>query len=94
MNSNFVDLRATVGRVLGLLGVLCAIVGIFVIEGISIEFPGIMLAGLGYYFSLTAQDRVGQTIGILAAALNVVSMGISGFEHPEPWVTKQGVDRP
>jgi hypothetical protein len=32
-----------VGRVLGLLGVVCAVVGIFVIEGISIELPGIML---------------------------------------------------
>jgi hypothetical protein len=82
VNSNFVDLRATVGRVLGLLGVLCAVVGIFVIEGISIEFPGIMLGGLGYYFCLTAQDRVGQTIGIFAAALSVVSMGISGLEGP------------
>ena len=94
MNSDFVGLRATVGRGLGLLGVLCAVVGIFVLNGISIEFPGIMLGGLGYYFSLTAQDRVGQTLGILAAALNVVSMGISGFEHPEPWVTKQGTYRP
>jgi hypothetical protein len=94
VNSNLVGLRATVGRVLGLLGVLCAVVGIFVINGISIEFPGIMLAGLGYYFCLTAGDRMGQTIGILAAALNVISMGISGFEHPEPWVTKQGVQRP
>jgi hypothetical protein len=94
VNSNFVDLRATVGRVLGLLGVICAIVGIFVIEGISIEFPGIMLGGLGYYFCLTAQDRVGQTIGILAAALNVVSTGISGLEHPEPWLNSHGVERP
>ncbi len=94
MNSNFVGLRATVGRGLGLLGVLCAVVGIFVINGISIEFPGIMLAGLGYYFSLTAQDRVGQTIGIFAAALNVVSMGISGFEHPQPWLNSHGVERP
>jgi hypothetical protein len=33
----------TVGRVLGLLGVICAVVGIFVVEGISIEFPGIKL---------------------------------------------------
>jgi uncharacterized RDD family membrane protein YckC len=94
VNSNFVDLRATVGRVLGVLGVLCAVVGIFVINGISIEFPGIMLAGLGYYFCLTAGDRMGQTIGILAAALNVVSMGISGFEHPQPWLNSHGVERP
>ncbi len=94
MNSNFVDLRATVGRVLGLLGLVCAVVGIFVLEGISIEFPGIMLGGLGYYFCLTAQDRVGQTLGILAAAVNVVFMGISGFEHLQPWVSNRGVERP
>jgi hypothetical protein len=43
MEKSSVSLRATVGRVLGVLGVLCAIVGIFYIEGISIEFPGIML---------------------------------------------------
>jgi len=34
-----------VGRLLGLLGVACAVVGIFVLEGISIEFVGIMLGG-------------------------------------------------
>jgi len=82
VEQNFVGLRATVGRVLGLLGVLCAVVGIFVVEGISIEFPGIMLGGLGYYFSLTARDEVGQALGIVAAALNAVSMGVSGLEGP------------
>ena len=82
MDGDFVDLRATVGRVLALLGVLCAGVGIFVIEGISVEFPGIMLGGLGYYFCLTSGDGVGQTLGIFAAALNAASMGISGLEHP------------
>jgi hypothetical protein len=68
--------------VLGLLGIVCAVVGIFVLEGISIEFPGIMLGGLGYYFSLTGRDRVGQTLGIVAAALNAVSIGITGLETP------------
>ena len=80
MNSNSVGLRATVGRGLGLLGVLCAVVGIFILNGISIEFPGILLGGLGYYFGLTADDRVGQTLGILAAALSVISIGVSGLE--------------
>jgi hypothetical protein len=68
-----------VGRGLGLLGVLCA-VGIFILNGISIEFPGIMLGELGYYFILTARDEVGQTLEIVAAALNTVSMGVSGLE--------------
>jgi hypothetical protein len=79
---NLMDLRATIGRVLALLGVVCSVVGIFVLEGISIEFPGIILGGLGYYFGLTSQDRVGQILGIAAAVLNVVSMVISGLSGP------------
>jgi len=69
-----------VGRVLGLLGVLCAVGGIFVVEGISIELLGIILGGLGYYFGLTSQDRIGQILGIAAAVLSAVSIGISGLD--------------
>ena len=76
------DLRETIGRLLALLGLVCAVVGIFVLEGISIEFPGIILGGLGYYFGLTSQDRVGQILGIAAAILNVISMVISGLSGP------------
>ena len=94
MEKSSVGLRAMVGRGLGLLGVVCAVVGIFVLEGISLEFPGIMLGGLGYYLCLTSGDEVGRTLGIFAAVLNVVSMGISGFEHLQPWVTRHGVERP
>jgi hypothetical protein len=82
LERSLVGLRATVGRVLGLLGIVCAVVGIFVVEGVSIEFVGIILGGLGYYFGLTSQDRMGQILGIVAAALNAVSMGISGLEGP------------
>jgi hypothetical protein len=42
---NLMDLRAMMGLVLALLGVVCAVVGIFVLAGISIEFPGIILGG-------------------------------------------------
>jgi hypothetical protein len=76
------DLRTMIGRVLGLLGVVCAGIGIFVVEGISIEFPGIILGGLGYYFALTGRDRLGQILGIVAAVLNVISMVISGLAGP------------
>jgi hypothetical protein len=77
------DLRETIGRVLALLGVICAVVGIFVLEGISrIEFPGIILGGLGYYLGLTSQDQVGQVLGIAAAVLNVISTVISGLSGP------------
>jgi hypothetical protein len=82
VNTNLIDLRATVGRVLGLLGILCAAVGLVLVNGISIEFPGIMLGGLGYFFSLTARDEVGQAIGIAAAALCSVCMAVSGLEYP------------
>jgi hypothetical protein len=66
VEKRFVDSGVAVGRGLGLLGILCAAVGIFVLNGISIEFPGIMLGGLGYYFSLTGRDELGQTLGIAA----------------------------
>jgi hypothetical protein len=75
-------LRAAVGGLLGLLGVVCAVVGIFVLEGISIEFPGIILGALGYYLGLTSQDRRSQILGIFAAVLNVISMVISGLSGP------------
>ena len=68
----------TGGRVVGS-ALVCAVVGIFVLEGISIEFPGIILGALGYYLGLTSQDRRIQILGITAAALNVISMVISGL---------------
>jgi hypothetical protein len=55
LERNPVGMRVTVGRELGLLGVVCAVVGIFFLEGISIEFVGIMLGGLG----LLQPDRPG-----------------------------------
>jgi hypothetical protein len=48
-----------VGWVLSLIAIAFALIGIFVLEGISIELPGIILGGLGYYFGLRAQDRPG-----------------------------------
>jgi hypothetical protein len=75
-------LRAVVGGILGLLGVICAVIGIFVLEGISIEFPGIILGALGYYFGLTSQDRASQILGIVATVLNIISIIISGLSGP------------
>ena len=66
-------LRAVVGGVLGLLGVICAVVGIFVLEGISIELPGIILGALGYYLGLTSQDRASQILGVVATVLTTLS---------------------
>jgi len=42
-----------------MLGVLCAALGLFVINGISVEFPGIILGALGYYFCLQSGARAG-----------------------------------
>ncbi len=65
-----------------LLGLVCAVVGIFVLESLSIEFPGIILGGLSYYSGLTSQDRVGQILGVATVVLNVISMVISGLSGP------------
>jgi hypothetical protein len=74
--------RTTVGIVLGVLGVLCAVVGIFLFEGVSIELPGILLGGLGYYFGLRSGNRAEQILGVVAVVLNVISILISGLSAP------------
>ena len=71
-----------VGRVLSLIGIAFALIGLFILEGISIELPGIILGGLGYYFGLRSQDRFGQILGGVAIVLCVVSIGVSGLEDP------------
>jgi hypothetical protein len=72
-------LQATVGIALGVLGVLCAVVGLFLINGVSIEFPGIILGGLAYYFGLQGGNRTGQILGIVAVVLSVISIVVSGL---------------
>jgi hypothetical protein len=79
-------LRSTVGIALGALGVLCAALGLLVVNGISIEFPGIILGGLGYYFCLPpgsrGGSRAGQILGIVAVVLSVISIAVSGLTGP------------
>ena len=61
-------------------------IGLFLINGISIEFPGIVLGALGYFFCLPSGgqggSRTGQILGIAAVLLSVVSMAISGLTGP------------
>jgi hypothetical protein len=71
-----------VGRVLSLIGIAFALIGLFIVQGISIELPGIILGGLGYYFGLRSQDRLGQILGGVAIVLCVISIGVSGLEGP------------
>jgi hypothetical protein len=79
-------LRTTVGMALGVLGLVCALIGLLLINGISIEFPGIILGGLGYYFCLPSGgqggSRAGQILGIVAVVLSVVSIAVSGLTGP------------
>jgi hypothetical protein len=79
-------MRSMVGAVLGVLGLLCALVGLFLINGVSIEFPGIILGGLGYYFCLPSGgqggSRAGQILGMVAVVLSVVSIAVSGLTGP------------
>ena len=76
-------MRTTVGMALGVLGLVCALIGLLLINGISIEFPGIILGGLGYYFCLPSGGqgggRAGQILGIVAVVLSVVSIAVSGL---------------
>jgi hypothetical protein len=69
--------------VLGVFGLLCAVIGLFLINGVSIEFPGIVLGGLGYYFCLQSggqgRSRAGQILGIVAVVLGVISIAVSGL---------------
>jgi hypothetical protein len=75
--------RSTVGIVLGALGLVCAVIGLLLINGVSIEFPGIILGGLGYYFCLPSGGQVGsrpgQILGIVAVILSVISIAVSGL---------------
>ena len=79
-------MRTTVGVVIGVLGVVCAVIGLLLINGVSIEFPGIILGGLGYYFCLPSGgqggSRAGQILGIVAVVLSVVSIAVSGLTGP------------
>jgi hypothetical protein len=49
--------------VLSLIGVVFALIGIFVWEEISIKRAWIMLGVLGYYFGLRGQDRWARSWG-------------------------------
>ncbi len=71
-----------VGRLLSAFGMVCALVGIFVIDGISIEFPGTLLGATGYAFGPSGRDRTIRILGIAAIVLCMLSMVFSGLTAP------------
>jgi hypothetical protein len=64
---------------LSVAGIACALVGPFLTFGISLEFTGLILGGLGYYFVLKQEDRLGQALGLVALVLCVISVFVSGL---------------
>lgn len=75
-------MRVVVGRVLAVVGLVFGVIGFFVLEGPSIEFPGIILGGIGYYLGLRSRDRITQVLGIAAVVLCTVSLFVSAFNEP------------
>jgi hypothetical protein len=53
---------ALIGRALSFVGIAFASIGIFVLEGISIEILGIIGGRLGYYFGLRVEDLGGRPL--------------------------------
>jgi hypothetical protein len=74
--------RSFFGTALSILGIAVALVGPFLVYGISIELTGIILGALGYSFGLQREDRLGQALGATAVILCVISIGVSGLTGP------------
>lgn len=53
----------TVGRLLSALGVVCALVGVFVMGGISIQFPSILLGAAGQAADEAVDEAVDEAAG-------------------------------
>lgn len=69
---------------------LCAALGLFLINGVSIEFPGITLGGLDYHFGLQSGNLAGQILGIVAVVLSVISILVSGLSGALRWTRRRG----
>jgi hypothetical protein len=72
---------SVVGRALCAIGLACALAGIL-LQGVSIEIPGIVLGAAGYGFAMRASDRAGQVLGVVVVMLCVLSMAIPPFDLP------------
>lgn len=74
--------RSVVGMVLAIAAIACALVGPFVLEGISIEMLGLILGALGYSFALQRDDRFDQVLGFAAVVLCFIAVFVSGLTGP------------
>lgn len=76
-------MKVLIGRGLSALSLVISVIGLFVVNGISIELAGIMVGAGGYALGVSGDDRVGRVVGIAAVILNVVSIIIGGLGVPE-----------
>jgi hypothetical protein len=67
-----------VGTTLSVIGIACAAVGPFLLDGISIELLGMILGALGYYSDLKRKSVSGQVLGIFTVA---VCLGTTPFNR-------------
>ena len=77
-------MRDTIGLVLGVLGLVCALIGLLLINGISIEFPGIILGGLGYFFCMPGGGQGGSQGGSRAGRILGIVSPWSLASYPSP----------
>lgn len=68
-----------VGTTLSVIGIACAAVGPFLLDGISIEFLGMILGALGYCSGLQRKDVSGRVLGIFTIAVCLVALFVSGI---------------
>ena len=76
---------AVVGYLLSAMGLACALLGIL-LEGVSVEVPGIALGAVGYGLATRSGDRAGQILGVVVVALCVLSMAIPSLDLPGPFL--------
>ena len=72
---------AVVGYVLSAMGLACALLGVL-LEGISVEIPGIALGAVGYGLATRSGDRAGQVLGVATVVLCTLSMAIPSLDLP------------
>ena len=71
--------RSFIGIALSLTGTTCALVGLFSLEGISIELLGLILGTLSWYYGLQKEDHLTLALGLTSIALCCIAVAVSGM---------------